>query len=90
MGDCPLGAHAAIVTLAHTARMNTWKSIDSLNRTTNRNSGSHDVIRPTDVKPSSDSRSQLADQTMTPYAAPTESRFSVTAVSAITSERNVR
>src|SRR6266487_3751087 len=62
--------------------------MDSPNSTTNRNSGRKLAIAPGLVKPSSDCpQPHWKIATMTPYAAATDSRLRMTAVSAMTSDR---
>src|SRR5918994_2001623 len=64
--------------------------MESPNRITNRNSGSHEVTAPVDSNPSSDSRwPSWKIQITTPYAAPTDSRLSRIALIGITIDRNV-
>src|SRR5215472_8505286 len=63
--------------------------MDSPNSTTNRNSGSQLATEWTLVKPRNDCpQPHWNSATMTPYAAPTDSRLSMTAVNGMTRERN--
>src|SRR6266536_432536 len=64
--------------------------MDSPNRITNRNSGSHEVIAPVAFAPIREAPQPYWNTaTRMPYAAPTDSRLRTTALSGITMERKV-